>query len=319
MRVVLADPSRTVQKAIAQILRARGHEVLTFSDAFAALDQMRTDEDVDALITSTDPIGMSGFELCWETRLLASGRRPIYVIMMSSSREQHILCEALDSGADDFIDKPPAAEELYARMRAAERVASLERNLVRMATTDALTGILNRRAFFEQADKIMARAKSGVPLCAVMMDIDHFKRINDTYGHHFGDKALCAVVEATTGAAPGDAAMGRLGGEEFALLLPGDEIFAAATLADRIRERIGALRIDTDKGVLQLSCSFGVSEWEPTDTIDTLLKRADMALYQAKTGGRNRVVVASDAARRRNGTAAGDAERSSLIRGDRRE
>ena len=118
MFVVLADPSRTVQKAVTRILGARGHEVQAFSNGHEALDKLRSDESFEALITSTEPMGLSGFELCWEARLLASARRPLYVIMMSSSREQHILCEALDSGADDFIGKPPASEELYARMRA---------------------------------------------------------------------------------------------------------------------------------------------------------------------------------------------------------
>jgi len=320
MRVVLADSSRTVQKAVSRILRARGHDVVAFSDGREALEQVRCDENVDALITSTEPMGLSGFELCWETRLISSGRRPIYVIMMSSNREQHILCEALDSGADDFIDKPPASEELYARMRAAERVSLLERNLDRLASIDSLTGVLNRRAFFDEARAITARARAGMPLAAVMMDVDHFKRINDSFGHHSGDKALCAVAQAATTSMPEVAVLGRLGGEEFALLLPGCSVFDAATLADQLRHHIASLRVGTDKGMIELTCSLGVSEWKADDDIDLLLKRADIALYQAKTGGRNRVVVASDAiAWTSDGIVAGKVAPNSVVRARPRE
>ncbi len=101
---------------------------------------------------------MSGVELCWETRLVATSRRPIYVVMMSSQYDQRSLIEALDSGADDFIGKPPLAEELYARLRAAERLASMQRELIRLATIDPLTGLCNRRGFFEQASEACARA-----------------------------------------------------------------------------------------------------------------------------------------------------------------
>ncbi|HEV2955764.1 MAG TPA: response regulator, partial [Xanthobacteraceae bacterium] len=110
MRVVLVDPSRTVLKFVGRLLEARDHEVRAFTDGEAALDCIRSDLKVRALITSAELISMSGLELCWETRLLATCDRPIYVIMMSSSQDQHKLIEALDSGADDYIGKPPVAE-----------------------------------------------------------------------------------------------------------------------------------------------------------------------------------------------------------------
>jgi two-component system, cell cycle response regulator len=292
MLVVLADPSRTVQKAVTHLLDLRGHGVRAFADGREALAELQSNPAVDALITSTEPVGLSGFELCWQARLLASARRPIYVIMMSSNREQQVLCEALDSGADDFIGKPPVAEELYARMRAGERLVAMERDLIRLATIDPLTGVLNRRAFFEAAGGATERARNGAPLAAIMMDIDHFKLINDVYGHDCGDLALTAVAQ--TANLPGSIC-GRLGGEEFALLLPTRTLAEATAIAEQLRLQISELRVEADAGPMTTTCSFGVSEWEPSDSVDRLLKRADNALYQAKTGGRNRVVVAADA------------------------
>lgn len=294
MHVVLADPSRTVQKAIGQMLEVRGHKVAAFADGPSALAHLRADESVDALITCTTPLGMSGVELCWEARVAAGGRRPLYVIMMSSNPEKTTLCEALDSGADDFVIKPPAPEELYARMRAAERFAAMERDLVRLATTDPLTGVLNRRAFFDGANAAVAQAGGGSPLAAIMIDIDHFKRINDQYGHARGDQTLCDVTRIMTTEAPAQAILGRLGGEEFALVVPNASLSDAAALAEKLRARTEALRHDLDNVIFSMTCSFGVACWRPGDMIDSLLKRADDALYRAKHSGRNRVIIADE-------------------------
>ena len=291
MRIVLVDPSRTTLKYIARLLEARDHEVRPFTDGLAALAYTKSDAEVDCLITSSELITMTGVELCWETRLLASCRRPIYVILMSSSQDRHRLSEALDSGADDFISKPPVAEELYARLRAAERLASMQRELMRLATTDPLTGVFNRRAFFEAAQEACAKAMDGA-LSAIMFDIDHFKRINDQYGHDVGDDVICAVARAAAAEHP---IVGRLGGEEFALLLEGRLLADAVAIAERLRANLADLRLAAADRTVTLTCSFGVSEWHPDDTIDLILKRADVALYAAKTGGRNRV-VAADAA-----------------------
>ena len=285
MRVVLVDPSRTMRLFVTRLLQARDHEVLPFGDGHDALARMRQDSDVAALITSVELDGLSGLELCWETRVLAGRDRPIYVILMSSSSDKSLLGEALDSGADDFISKPPVADELYARLRAAERFGSMQSELVRLASVDPLTGLHNRRVFFEMAEA--ARAQE-CRLTAVMLDIDHFKRVNDLYGHDVGDQAIAAVAKA---AATEGAIIGRLGGEEFAMLLKDRSLADGAELAEELRLRIAALRFDTDKGPMTLTCSFGVSERKPGDSIDDLLKRADVALYAAKSSGRNRVVT----------------------------
>ena len=288
MRVVLVDPSRTMRMFVTRLLAARDYEVKPFADGPQALDCLRADPDASALITSGELGVMTGLELCWEARLIANAGRPLYVIVMSSSVDKHRLGEALDAGADDFIGKPPVADELYARLRAAERMGSMQRELVHLASIDPLTGVYNRRAFFEAAQALIERPGR---LCAVMLDIDHFKRINDLYGHDVGDEAISAV--ARTAAAEG-AVIGRLGGEEFALLLDGLALSEGIAAAEKLRAAMMALQFDTAKGPLTLTCSFGVSEWQAGDSIDQLLKRADVALYAAKTGGRNRV-VATDA------------------------
>jgi PleD family two-component response regulator len=142
MHVALVDSSRTVLKVVSRLLEARSHQVHPFTDPHAALEYIKAHREVDALITSAELITMSGIELCWEARLIASSSRPLYVILMSSSRDRHRLGEALDSGADDFISKPPVPEELYARLRAAERMTSMQHELIRLAATDPLTGLL---------------------------------------------------------------------------------------------------------------------------------------------------------------------------------
>ena len=244
---------------------------------------------VDALITSAEQSAISGVELCRNVRQLASRGRPIYIILMSSNQEGQKLIEALDNGADDFIGKPPVVEELYARLRAAERVGAMQRELLKLATTDSLTGILNRRAFFVQAEDSRVRAEGGAILSAIMFDIDHFKRVNDVHGHDVGDDVIRAVAREAS--AIKNAILGRLGGEEFAMLLEGKGISDAVAVAEDLCVRIAELRFETATEELAVTCSFGVSEWERGASIDELLKQADVALYKAKFDGRNRIVA----------------------------
>lgn len=145
------------------------------------------------------------------------------------------------------------------------------------------------RAFFERAEEACTRAEAGEALSAIMIDIDHFKRVNDQFGHGVGDEALCAV--ARLAAAESDTA-GRLGGEEFAILLEGSDVARAGQIAERLRLKFERLRVLANEVPLTLTCSLGISEWQRGDSVDGLLRRADMALYQAKSSGRNRVVAA---------------------------
>jgi two-component system, cell cycle response regulator len=287
MRIVVVDPSRTVLKIVTRLLEEGRHEIHPFTDGLAAFEHVKSDPNIDALITSAELGSMSGMDLCKKIRLLpANSRQPIYIVLMSANYEERKLIDALDNGADDFIGKPPATEELYARLRAAERLRSMQRELVRLATTDPLSGLLNRRAFFEQAQEACACA--ATPLSAIMFDIDYFKRINDEFGHGVGDDVIRAVASE---AMSEKGIIGRLGGEEFAIVLQGRSLTDAIEAAERLRRRFAELRLATLDHAVRFTCSFGVSEWRNGESIDHLLKRADVALYSAKKTGRNRVVA----------------------------
>jgi diguanylate cyclase (GGDEF)-like protein len=177
---------------------------------------------------------------------------------------------------------------LHARLRAAERIASAQRELVQIATTDSLTGLLNRHEFFERADAVCARATVGSAPSAIMLDIDNFKRVNDSHGHAVGDAVIRSVGAEL---ARTREIVGRLGGEEFAILLEGRALPDALRLAERLRAAMAQIEIVATGGPVRFTCSFGADEWEFGDTIDDLLQRADMALYVAKANGRNRVVA----------------------------
>ena len=288
MQIVLVDPSRTVRRIVCDLIQQGGYQVFPLSDGDEALAYIKANPEVRALITSVELASMSGVDLCKQARALAGGRRPLYVLLMSSSDEHNRLVQALDNGADDFICKPPIAEELRARLRAADRMTSMQRELFRYATTDFLTGLLNRRAFFESFGDACERAQNGSAVSAIICDLDHFKQINDIHGHGVGDAALRAVAAEATLL---DGIVGRLGGEEFAILVEAP-LSEAIAIAESFRRTIGEMKIPADKAVVEVTCSFGVAEWEIGDTADSLLRRADLALYDAKRAGRNRVVAA---------------------------
>ncbi len=163
----------------------------------------------------------------------------------------------------------------------------MQRKLVTMATTDYLSGALNRRAFFERAYEAASQAVGGEKLSAVIFDIDHFKRVNDTYGHDIGDEVIRVVARAAMAEID---TLGRLGGEEFGFFLRGRGIAEAVAIAEKLRESFARLQINAAGSPVMFTCSFGVSEWETGDSLDGLLKRADVALYKAKATGRNRVI-----------------------------
>lgn len=292
MQIVLVDSSRVSLKLIGHTLQLAGHEVITFSDGAAALAYLRAGSPVDVLMTSFELPHVSGLELCWEARLLSNEGRPLYVIAMSSNADGHQLVEALDSGADDFVAKPPVTAELYARLRAAERMNQARRELIRLATVDPLTELLNRRAFFERAQSICAGAGSTRAVSLVMFDIDHFKKINDSKGHDAGDSVLRAVA-ALVRPGPGHAA--RLGGEEFVVLLPDHDVREAWDAAERLRIQVANLKVPLpppSEGTVSATISLGVAQYAGGESVDQFLKNADVALYAAKTGGRNRTVIA---------------------------
>jgi two-component system cell cycle response regulator len=288
MRIALVDQSRAVQRAMTNLIGLGGHDVVAFNAGEDALAGIAADDSITALITSVHLPDISGLDLCSAARKLAGGRRPLVIIVMSSIEDFALVVKALDNGADDFIHKPPIVEELQARLRAADRFTSMQRDLIKYATTDSLTGLLNRRVFFERSSEACQTTQNGKDLSAILFDIDHFKRINDTHGHHAGDVVL-ANIGATIKAATNETA-GRLGGEEFGVLQHCQQE-DGLEFADMLRCSIKNLRFPEYLS-LNITCSFGVAEWEPADTVDRLLRRADLAMYQAKATGRDRVIGA---------------------------
>lgn len=159
--------------------------------------------------------------------------------------------------------------------------------------TDTLSGLLNRRGFEDRADRLLATAlRAGLPGAMVVADLDHFKAINDSHGHEAGDRVIAAFAEVLMVTADRTAVLGRMGGEEFAILVPGTKLAAARLYAERVRRSFSSLSIASLGPGRPVSASFGVARLEAGDTLSDLMRRADAALYQAKKGGRDRVCVA---------------------------
>ncbi|WP_237155516.1 GGDEF domain-containing response regulator [Oryzibacter oryziterrae] len=286
MHIVLVDGSRTGLMIIKRMLDPRGDDVAYFTDGREALDYIRSTPQADLLITSFEIGGISGTELCWEARVIADSGRPFYVIAMSSSNDTEHSISVLDAGADDFMSKPPHPDELNARLRVAERTLTMQRRLIEMATIDTLSGLLNRRAFRAKFDEVVEILPSDGCLSMILFDIDHFKRINDVFGHDAGDDVIRAIGKLHV---PPDTIFARIGGEEFAVVMPDIPLDGAASVADYLREQIAALEVPYQDKIITLTASFGVSEYRAGETHADLYRRADSALYHSKNSGRNRV------------------------------
>ena len=184
---------------------------------------------------------------------------------------------------------------LYRNLKQSETaLRQVLQEVQKMAVTDSLTGLLNRRHFFELAEHELRRAKRYArPLSAIMLDVDHFKQINDTYGHTVGDRVLREVAQVCMRETRNVDVLGRYGGEEFVIVLPECETRAACEVAERLRQSIAELSVDTPSGPVQVTASLGVASLsDPSTTLDALISAADTALYSAKRGGRDNVVSA---------------------------
>ncbi|WP_185232345.1 diguanylate cyclase [Teredinibacter franksiae] len=244
--------------------------------------------------------GISGLETL--EQLKADERtREIPVIMVSANTGDNSIVRALDLGAHDFVSKPIEYPVLSARMRSALRLVTARRALVkaneeleRLATQDPLTDSYNRRHFFTLSEAEFSKSRRhGRPLSVLMIDVDLFKAINDTYGHASGDTALRVLTECCRLATRESDVLGRIGGEEFALACPDADLEGAFALAERIRQSCEEQKIKTEDGeVFSITLSVGVTTIADQDLrFDQLLQRADNLLYQAKAMGRNRSVA----------------------------
>lgn len=224
----------------------------------------------------------------------------IPIIFLTASNDSQHLLQAFGQGAVDYVTKPYKAPELLARVKTHLELKytrdELKKALVELetlATTDSLTGISNRRHLLTLAEREFQRAQRyRNPFSILMLDIDHFKSINDTYGHATGDEALKLMADVTRNALRQVDIFGRFGGEEFVVFLPETPLPDAVTVADRIREAIASVSVAMDDAVIRMTVSIGVATYQTEEpNLDTLLMRADKALYEAKQRGRDRVVA----------------------------
>lgn len=237
---------------------------------------------------------MDGAQVCQEIRKLSKGPYT-YVILLTSKAQQKDVVEGLEAGADDYITKPFEPNELRSRVRAGLRILELEEQLVHArdllqikASQDALTGLWDHAAILEFLDKELFRAsreKSSVGI--IMVDLDHFKRVNDTYGHLAGDMVLREAAKRMRTSVRAYDGIGRYGGEEFLVVLANSDLASAVDKAERLRRAVEETSASTPEGSVAITISLGVAAG--SYSAESLVRAADTALYRAKALGRNRV------------------------------
>jgi diguanylate cyclase (GGDEF)-like protein len=303
MRALVADDDPVTRAILSKALEQWGMDVTVAQDGTAAWEALTSGPPPQIAILDWVMPGLEGVELCQRIR-----REPaltgIYVILLTGRGRRTDLVDGLDAGADDYMVKPIDGEELRARVQVGIRVANLQGrlesrltelesardHLAKLVSTDSLTGLNSRRWWFELAATEFSRSRRYDRVFSLMIvDLDFFKRVNDTYGHDVGDKVLRTFAEILRFECRQSDIVGRLGGEEFTLLATETPLAATETIATRIREGCRRLRVSTALGDVTCSCSIGISELRPEDAdIDSVLRRADAALYDAKRSGRDR-------------------------------
>jgi two-component system cell cycle response regulator len=276
------------------------HEVSSVDTFEEALVRVKGG-DYDLIVVSLGMRGFDGLRLCSQLRSLPEGRNvPILVIVSDGDRRK--LTQALEMGVNDYLTRPVDKNELVARVRTQLRKKRYSDRLrhnvqlsLEMAITDQLTGLHNRRYMSRHLDNLLNNAKRNErPLAFVIMDIDHFKQVNDTYGHDMGDEVLKEFAGRIGANVRGIDLACRYGGEEFVVVMPDTDVNFAYTIAERLRQTVEAnpVKISRAPGTLNVTVSIGIAKMEgPDDTAEALLHRADQALYRAKRSGRNRVVA----------------------------
>jgi two-component system, cell cycle response regulator len=290
MKVLIIDDSQDALALAKVRLAKEGLEVIGAEGGRAGLESAAR-ERPDLILLDIDMPDLSGFEVC--RMLKADGELALIpIIFLSGSGGPEDKVAGLDLGAVDYVTKPFDAFELRARVNAALRTKRLQDLLIERAKVDPLTGLANRLGMMERLQQEWARVqRHGGALSFIMCDVDRFKRVNDTYGHAAGDRALCAVAEAIAGQCRATDLCCRYGGEEFAITVPGVPAREAARLAERCRGGVQQARLDVGSGVVCVTASFGVADTSEAASPEELVQRADAALLRAKAAGRNRVEV----------------------------
>jgi two-component system, cell cycle response regulator len=296
--ILVGENSALLRRMLGDVLAQQGWTVLEACDGPTAL-QIAREESPHVLLMAREMAGMDGMAVLDELR--ADPRTAdMPVVFVTGHTDAQELADGLERGAHDYVRKPVDAVELVARIRTALRMRALHDELARrnaeleeLARTDVLTGLANRR----HADDILratiaSSRRHQRDLCAVLVDIDRFKSVNDAHGHAAGDAVLREVALRLQAGLRDEDLAARWGGEEFLLLLPDSS--DAGVVCERLRTAIAGRPINVH-GCLEvpISASFGWAAWSGEETGETLVARADVALYAAKDGGRDRVVAAA--------------------------
>ena len=298
MKILIADDDEVSRKMMGMMLRKMGYEVVAVGNGRDALDKLLNPNGPRLVLLDWMMPEIDGPQVCRSLRA-ASGQPYVYVILLTSKDTREDLVEGLDAGADEYLTKPCNSEELKARLLTGERILQLEDTLVAAreemrfkATHDALTSLWNRGKILEALDDALRYVDS---MAVLMCDIDHFKAINDKYGHLVGDAVLRELANRLRGAVRANDLVGRYGGEEFLVLLNRCDPLRVQGGAERLRKAVSGASFFTDAGEISLTLSIGAVAVERTDSAtsaQTILNLADAALYQAKREGRDRVVIA---------------------------
>ena len=294
MRVLVADDDLTSRRILAAILRKWGFEPVVVEDGAAAAEALEGPGAPSLALLDWNMPGLEGPEVCRRLRA-ASPTNPPYLILLTARGEKADIVRGLESGANDYVSKPYDVEELRARVSVGRRMVELQADLVRardelafQASHDALTGLPNRRAILAALEASLAR---GEAVAAGLCDLDHFKAVNDTWGHAAGDEVLVSFARTAREVLGGGEALGRFGGEEFLAVVPAGRARPGGGVFDEVRRAVAAGPVRTAAGEVPLTVSVGVVEAVPGSSVTTLLAAADAALYRAKAEGRDRVVV----------------------------
>ncbi len=295
--VLLAEDSAVYRRLIGSHLKEWGFDFVCAKDGKEAWKLLaKPDAPRLALLDWVLP-EIDGVELCRRLRGRPDSDPYTYTILLTAKSRKQEMLEAMDAGVDDFLKKPFDPLELKARLVVGRRIVELQQKLVSAnnalqfaAYHDFLTGIWNRAEIIAFLHRELSRARrDGTPVGIVLVDVDHFKKVNDQYGHESGDCVLKEIAQRFTSSLREYDGVGRYGGEEFLLVIPGCNLATTVRRANQIRELVSRNPISTPHGVVNVTVSMGAIVGESSTSSEPLLHSADTALYQAKHNGRNRV------------------------------
>ena len=303
MRILIADDDPAFRDLLQERLATWGYDVVVAEDGNEAWEALQADDAPSLAVLDWMMPGMNGIEVC--RRVRKEKEEPYtYIILLTSQQQDEDIVAGMEAGADDYITKPFKHSELRVRLRAGRRIIELQNellaareNLREKASHDSLTGLWNHEEILGILGQELARAeREGQCVSVIMADLDHFKMVNDTYGHLAGDAVLRLTAQRMLSLMRGYDFVGRYGGEEFLVILPECCKECSVAFAERLRSCVSSGSMDTPEGMIPVTISIGVtaSGGERGWDADTLVKAADAALYQAKDNGRNRVEVASN-------------------------